>query len=201
MPQFPHLKVKVFVNSLGPHGLSPARLLCPWDFPGNNTWMSPFPSPGDLPDPGIPPTSPAMAGGFFTTEPPHLKVGVSTVPFSWGFMKTGWVRERKLLGRRPAGSAHLLPANNSAGSVSVQLHTLCLSVCLSLHVCISCQPASALSCPSSPSPLRALRLSQPLTTCSSSTAFRSPLAGRGRPIALWLYHLFSISLSIQKHQQ
>ena len=30
----------------------------------------PFPSPGDLSDPGIKPTSPALAGGFFTTEPP-----------------------------------------------------------------------------------------------------------------------------------
>ena len=29
----------------------------------------PFPSPGDLPDPGIEPTSPAMAGKFFTTAP------------------------------------------------------------------------------------------------------------------------------------
>ena len=30
----------------------------------------PFPSPGDLPDPGIESGSPALAGGFFTTEPP-----------------------------------------------------------------------------------------------------------------------------------
>ena len=30
----------------------------------------PFPPPGDLPDPGIEPMSPAMAGRFFTTEPP-----------------------------------------------------------------------------------------------------------------------------------
>ena len=30
----------------------------------------PFPSPGDLPNPGIKPASPALAGGFFTTEPP-----------------------------------------------------------------------------------------------------------------------------------
>ena len=29
----------------------------------------PFPSPGDLPDPGIKPASPALACGFFTTEP------------------------------------------------------------------------------------------------------------------------------------
>ena len=28
-----------------------------------------FPSPGDLPDPAIEPESPALAGGFFTTEP------------------------------------------------------------------------------------------------------------------------------------
>ena len=30
----------------------------------------PFPPPGDLPDPGIEPISPALAGGLFTTEPP-----------------------------------------------------------------------------------------------------------------------------------
>ena len=29
-----------------------------------------FPPPGDLPDPGIKPTSPALAGGFFTIGPP-----------------------------------------------------------------------------------------------------------------------------------
>ena len=30
----------------------------------------PFPSLGDLPDPGMEPASPALAGRFFTTEPP-----------------------------------------------------------------------------------------------------------------------------------
>ena len=30
----------------------------------------PFPPPGDLPDPGIEPTSLALAGGFFAIEPP-----------------------------------------------------------------------------------------------------------------------------------
>ena len=29
----------------------------------------PFPPPGDLPDPGTEPVSPALAGRFFTTEP------------------------------------------------------------------------------------------------------------------------------------
>ena len=31
---------------------------------------SPFPSPGHLPDPEVEPWSSALAGGFFTTEPP-----------------------------------------------------------------------------------------------------------------------------------
>ena len=31
----------------------------------------PFPPPGDLANPGIEPASPSVAGGFFTTEPPH----------------------------------------------------------------------------------------------------------------------------------
>ena len=43
-------------------------------FPRQEYWSGlPFPSPGDLSDPGIEPTSPvssAVAGRFFTTEPP-----------------------------------------------------------------------------------------------------------------------------------
>ena len=42
------------------HGISQARIL----------EGLPFPSPGDLPHPGIEPVSPALAAGFFTTEPP-----------------------------------------------------------------------------------------------------------------------------------
>ena len=38
-------------------------------FPRQEYWSwLPFPSPGDLPDPGIKLKSPALAGGFFTTE-------------------------------------------------------------------------------------------------------------------------------------
>ena len=43
----------------------------------------PFPPPGDLPDPRIKPTSPAspaLAGGFFTTEPPGKP------HYSWSFV-------------------------------------------------------------------------------------------------------------------
>ena len=40
-------------------------------FPGQEHWSGlPFPSPGDLSYTGTEPTSPALAHGFFTTEPP-----------------------------------------------------------------------------------------------------------------------------------
>ena len=39
-------------------------------FPREGYWLGmPFLLSGALPDPGIEPTSPALAGGFFTTEP------------------------------------------------------------------------------------------------------------------------------------
>ena len=61
-----------------PHGLSPARLLCPWDFPGKGYWSG-YP-PGDLPDPGnepASPVSPALAGGDLTAEPPGKPISSS----------------------------------------------------------------------------------------------------------------------------
>ena len=40
-------------------------------FPRQEYWSGlPLPSPGDLPNPGTEPESPALAGRFFTTEPP-----------------------------------------------------------------------------------------------------------------------------------
>ena len=40
-------------------------------FPRQEYWSGlPFPSPGDLPDPGIKPGSQVLPGGFFITEPP-----------------------------------------------------------------------------------------------------------------------------------
>ena len=40
-------------------------------FPRQEYWSGlPFPPPGDPPAPGIEPASPALAGGFFTSEPP-----------------------------------------------------------------------------------------------------------------------------------
>ena len=47
-------------------------------FPRQDYWLLlsglPFPSPRDLPNPGFEPTSPALAGRFFTTEQPETPV-------------------------------------------------------------------------------------------------------------------------------
>ena len=45
-------------------------------FPRQENWSGlPFPSPGDLPDPGIKSKSPALAGRLFITEPPRKLKG------------------------------------------------------------------------------------------------------------------------------
>ena len=49
--------------------MQPARLVDPWDFLGKNTGVGfPFPSPGDLPDPGIEPGSPAWWADSLPSE-------------------------------------------------------------------------------------------------------------------------------------
>ena len=78
--------------ALQPHGTEHAAAAVPWlsrirlfvtpwtvanqaplsmGFPRQEYWGGvPFPSPGNFPDPGIEPMSPALAGGFFTIEAP-----------------------------------------------------------------------------------------------------------------------------------
>ena len=56
-------------------------LLCPWNFPGKNTGVFPAPTPANLPDPRIEPTSPgspALADLFFSTVS-HGKPSISII--------------------------------------------------------------------------------------------------------------------------
>ena len=47
------------------------QALLPMGFPRQEYWSGlPFPSPGDLLNPGTEPASPALAGELFITEPP-----------------------------------------------------------------------------------------------------------------------------------
>ena len=65
------LRLSITSDILQPHGLyiaCQAPLSVEFSQQEYQSGLS-FPSPGDLLDPGLKPTSPALAGGFFTTEP------------------------------------------------------------------------------------------------------------------------------------
>ena len=58
-------------------------------FPRQEFWSElPFPSPGDLPDPGIKPVAPPLAGGFLTTEPQDAKETNKVQGFPWLLVET-----------------------------------------------------------------------------------------------------------------
>ena len=59
----------VMSNSWQPHGLQYVRLLCPQNSPGK-ILNQPFPSPGDLPNPGIAPGSSTLQADSLLSEPP-----------------------------------------------------------------------------------------------------------------------------------
>ena len=65
----------VMSNSVTPWAVARQAPLS-MEFPRQESWSGlPFPTPGDLPDPGIEPLSSAAAalkGGFLTTEPPGI---------------------------------------------------------------------------------------------------------------------------------
>ena len=64
------LVAKLYPMLSRPHGLQPARLLCPWNFPGENNGVGcHFSSSGDLPNSAMGLASPALTGGFFMIEP------------------------------------------------------------------------------------------------------------------------------------
>ena len=57
--------------TLRPYGLQPPRLLCPWDSPAKSTGVGLLcPPPGDLPNPGIEPRSPAFLADSLLPEAP-----------------------------------------------------------------------------------------------------------------------------------
>ena len=63
------LSHSVVSDSLQPHRLQPARLLCPWGFSRQEYWSGlPCPAPRDLPNPGIEPRSPTLQEDSLTTE-------------------------------------------------------------------------------------------------------------------------------------
>ena len=85
-------------DSLQPHGL-----YSPWNFPGQNTGASSFPSPRDRPNPGIEPRSPSLQADSLPTEPQEKpnNTGVGrlslfqwiflTQELNWGLLHCRWI--------------------------------------------------------------------------------------------------------------
>ena len=58
-------------DSLQPHGLWPTKFLCPLGFSRQEYWRGlTCPPPGDIPNPGIEPRSPALQADSLRSEPP-----------------------------------------------------------------------------------------------------------------------------------
>ena len=65
------ISCSVVSDSLQPHGLKPARLLCPWAFCRQDYWSGlPCPTPGDLSNPGIETRFPALQANPLLSESP-----------------------------------------------------------------------------------------------------------------------------------
>ena len=70
------LIAKLYRTLLQPQGLACQAPLS-MGFPRQEYWRGlPFPFPGNLPNPGIKPVSPALAGRFFTAEPPGKPISI-----------------------------------------------------------------------------------------------------------------------------
>ena len=81
----------VLSNSLQLHGLLPTRLLCPWGFSRQKYWSGlPCSPPGDLPNPGIEPRSPALQVDSLPSEPPGKpkNTGVGSLSLLQGIFPT-----------------------------------------------------------------------------------------------------------------
>ena len=66
------------------------QLLCPWDFPGKKYWSGlPFPSPGDLPNPGIESASSALQVDSFPLN--HLGSLTPSYPSNVEMLTIVWV--------------------------------------------------------------------------------------------------------------
>ena len=75
------LVTRFSLTLMQPHGLYPTRPFLSMGFPRQEYWSGlPFPSPGNLPHPGIEPVSPALTGTLITTEPPEKPLWLRRCP-------------------------------------------------------------------------------------------------------------------------
>ena len=122
------LSHSVVSDSLWPHGLYPARFLCPWDSPGKNTGGGELlcPPPRALPNPGVEPRSPPLQADSLLSEPPGKPINTAvgslsllqenfpTQELNWGLLHCRWTlyqlsyQESPVCVIFPTGPAHFM---------------------------------------------------------------------------------------------
>ena len=116
------LSHSVMSDSLRPHG--PARLLCPWGFSRQEYWDGlSCPPPGNLPNPGIKPRSPALEVDSILSESPGKPTNTEMGSLS---LLQGNLPDSGIKAGSPALLADSLPAelpgkpkNTRVGSLSL----------------------------------------------------------------------------------
>ena len=124
------LVASVVSNSLQPHGLQPARLLCPWGFSRQEYWSGlPCPPPGDLSNPGMEPRFPSMQVDSLPSDPPGkpMSTGVGSLSLLQGIL---WTQE---LNRSLLHCRQILYQLSYQGSLSV----LCLLLSIDTYTIVS----------------------------------------------------------------
>ena len=115
---------------------NPSGSFCPWDFSGKIYWSRlPFPVPGHLPNPGIEPMSPALTGGFFTTEPPVKPTHILDWP------KFGTLTTTNAGGMWSKRNSHSWLAEMQNGSTTLEDS---FTVSYNLNIGLPCDPIIAL---------------------------------------------------------
>ena len=113
----------------------------------------PFPSPGDLPNPGIEPRSPALEADALTSEPPGkpLLTHYSTVilikeamRLSWGWCPSGLCSKPKAKPAHASGlwNWHLTPTNHKQLAGLQPISNFLILFLLFLYESLSSAPAS-----------------------------------------------------------
>ena len=100
------------------------------EFPRQKYWSGlPFPSPGDLPDPGIELTSPALTGGFLTTELPGNRVQ------AWRALKSEKYSPQVFIGQTLLTMKKMVFRNSPSGKCRDLLPQTSCSFYLSISDC------------------------------------------------------------------
>ena len=125
------LSHSVMSDSLWPHGLQPARLLCPWGFSRQENWSRlPCPLSGDLPNPGIEPQSPTFHVNSLLTESlgKSKNTGVGSLSILQGIIPTqelnrGLLHWRQILYQLSYQECQLI---NIKGIIALEKHPLAI---------------------------------------------------------------------------